>query len=222
MVIPLTTDIKPVLLGKRAQGLEERRRRLVKAASDLIAERDNGQFSMSELAERAGLSLATPYNLFGSKAAVLAKVFERLVLGFQRDAAWMDGIPAADQVLGVIDRLAVAFAEHGRLFRNLWRALYGLDMSEHQNWNQSMSIEIVRPLVESLTRGGHLPSDVPKAVIETALIRIFDSNFELWASQDWDALDLRRHLRQGFALIFLGLFDEAAHSAMRLALTDAE
>ena len=56
-------------LGKRQQGLEDRRRRLVKAASELLAERDNGQFSMPDLAERAGVSLATPYNLFGSKAA---------------------------------------------------------------------------------------------------------------------------------------------------------
>lgn len=81
--------------SKRQRGVEERRRRLVKAASELIEERDDGSFSMPELAKRAGLSLATPYNLFGSKAAVLAQVFDRLVRGFHRDSDWMAGLPAS-------------------------------------------------------------------------------------------------------------------------------
>ncbi len=106
--------------GKRQQGVEERRRRLVRAASELIAERDDGSFSMPELAKRAGVSLATPYNLFGSKAAVLAQVFERLVRGFRRDSARMEGLPASERVLGVVDRLVLAYEEQGQLFRNLW------------------------------------------------------------------------------------------------------
>lgn len=192
-------------LGKRQQGLEDRRRRLVKAASELLAERDNGQFSMPDLAERAGVSLATPYNLFGSKAAVLAQVFERLVRGFHRDDNWMDGLSASARIFGVIDRLAQAYEVQGRLFRNLWRALYGLDLTEHKQWNQSMSREIVRPLVASLSRDGLLSEEVPAAVIETTLIRIFDSNFELWAAQEWEVAELTRRLRQGFAVVFLGL-----------------
>jgi len=194
-------------LGKRQQGVEDRRRRLVVAASELLAERDDGSFSMPELAKRAGLSLATPYNLLGSKAGVLAQVFERLVKAFHRDESWMEGLPACDRILGVIDRLILAYERQGNLFRNLWKALYGLDVSEHRQLNLSLSANIVHPLVASLAKDGLLANSVPEEAVETTLVRVFDANFEMWASQDWQPAELRRQLRLSFALIFLGLVD---------------
>lgn len=204
--------------GKRQQGVEERRRRLVRAASELIAERDDGNFSMPELAKRAGVSLATPYNLFGSKAAVLAQVFERLVRGFRRDSAWMDGLPASERVLGVVDRLVRAYEEQGRLFRNLWKALYGLDLSEHRQLNLSLSHEIVHPLVASLSGDRLIPADVPIAAIETTLVRLFHASFEMWAAQGWTPAKLRTQLRSGFALVFLGLLDGPERDRLAAAI----
>lgn len=198
-------DTATAPVGKRQRGIEERRRRLVKAASELIAERDDGSFSMPELAKRAGLSLATPYNLFGSKAAVLAKVFERLVRGFHRDPAWMAGLPASARILGVVDRLVIAYEEQGRLFRNLWKALYGLDLSEHRDLNLSLSNEIVHPLIAILAADGMIPADIPHEAVENTLVRLFDANFEMWAAQDWPPERLRAQLRTSFALVFLGL-----------------
>ena len=49
---------------------EARRRNLALAAQALIRERGDAGFSMAQLAERAGVSPATPYNLVGSKAAL--------------------------------------------------------------------------------------------------------------------------------------------------------
>jgi len=207
-------------LSKRQQGVEERRRRLVRAASDLLAERDDGNFSMPELAKRAGLSLATPYNLLGSKAAVLARVFERLVRTFHRDAAWMAGLTASERIFGVIDRLIEAYDRQGRLFRNLWRALYGLDLSEHRQLNLSLSNEIVGPLVASLAGDDLLRADVPVGVIENTLVRVFDANFEQWASQDWSPEMLRSQLRSGFALVFLGLVEAGEQEKLEQVLRE--
>lgn len=194
-------------LGKRQRGVEERRLRLVRAARELIAERDDGSFSMPELAKRAGLSLATPYNLFGSKAAVLGRVFESLVRGFNRDSSWMAGLSASERICGVVDRLVAAYDEQGRLFRNLWKALYGLDLSEHRQLNLSLSNEIVHPLVVSLAWDGLIPADVPLPAIENTLVRLFDASFEMWAAQDWSTPRLHAELRSGFALVFLGLVE---------------
>lgn len=204
--------------SKRQQGVEERRRRLVRAASELLAERDDGNFSMPDLARRAGLSLATPYNLFGSKAAVLAQVFERLVHGFRRDSGWMAGLPASERVLGVVDRLVLAYEEQGALFRNLWKALYGLDLAEHRQLNLSLSHEIVHPLVESLAADGLISEDIPQAAIETTLVRLFEASFEMWAAQDWPPSRLKSQLRAGFALVFLGLIEEPERSRLADAL----
>lgn len=213
-------DLPDAPLSKRQQGVEDRRRRLVRAASELLAERDDGNFSMPELAKRAGLSLATPYNLLGSKAAVLARVFERLVRTFNRDAGWMAGLSASERIFGVIDRLIEAYDRHGRLFRNLWRALYGLDLSEHRQMNLSLSNDIVGPLVASLAGDGLLRAEIPVAAIENTLVRVFDANFEQWASQDWSPDHLRRQLRSGFALVFLGLVDDCERGRLEQVLRE--
>lgn len=215
---PLSAEPAAAAPGKRQKGVEERRRRLVRAASELIAERDDGSFSMPELAKRAGVSLATPYNLFGSKAAVLAQVFERLVRGFRRDSAWMEGLPASERVLGVVDRLVIAYEDQGRLFRNLWKALYGLDLAEHRQLNLSLSHEIVHPLVASLAADRLILTDVPADAIETTLVRLFDASFEMWAAQDWTPSQLRTQLRTGFALVFLGLLDGPERARLEAAI----
>jgi AcrR family transcriptional regulator len=165
--------------------------------------------------------LATPYNLFGSKAAVLAQVFERLVKAFHRDESWMDGLPACDRILGVIDRLIIAYERQGNLFRNLWKALYGLDVSEHRQLNLSLSANIVHPLVASLTKDSLLTASVPEEAIETTLVRVFDANFEMWASQDWPPSELRRQLRLSFSLIFLGLVDDASRDQLEAVIREA-
>jgi AcrR family transcriptional regulator len=69
----------PPNTGARARGKSRRRLSLVRAARDLIAERDDSSFSMQELADRAGLSLATSYNLIGSKAVILQPLVEGLI-----------------------------------------------------------------------------------------------------------------------------------------------
>lgn len=206
--------------GKRAQGVEERRRLILRAASELIAERDDGSFSMPDLARRAGVSLATPYNLFGSKAAVLARLFDRQVQGFARSHDWMADLPPVERITGVIERLTQAYERQGGYFRNLWKALYGLDLAGHRQLNLSLSHAMVRPLVESLARDGALPPGVPLAPLETTLARLFDANFELWAAQDWSAARLRQELRTGFAFTFLGLLP--AEEAQRLRAIIAE
>ncbi len=80
-------ELEPGTRTARARAKDERRARLTKAARALIAEKPAGQFSMTELATRAGLSLATPYNLFGSKTAILQAVFLAETTGFHKQTS---------------------------------------------------------------------------------------------------------------------------------------
>lgn len=58
------------LMVREAQK-EMRRQRTLDAAEALIRKTGTIEFSMQTLASKAKLSLATPYNLFGSKSAIL-------------------------------------------------------------------------------------------------------------------------------------------------------
>lgn len=62
-------------MSRREQAKAGRRSRIVAAAHDLISEAGVDALSMKQVAERAGVSLSTVYNLFASKEAVLTQVF---------------------------------------------------------------------------------------------------------------------------------------------------
>ena len=200
--------------GRRAQGVADRRRRLVRAAAELLAERDDGAFSMPELAARAGLSLATPYNLFGSKAGVLARLLEVQMRGFQRDSDWMAGLAPAARILGVVERLVAVYARDPRFFRNLWKAFYGLAPGVHETMPASTASHLVEPLVAGLVADGALDRAVPPAEVAAALTRIFGTAFEEWAAKDWPVARLARELRWGFGLVFLGLLSADDRAAL--------
>jgi AcrR family transcriptional regulator len=62
-------DVAPV--GRREAGKAARRERIIQVARELIRETGDAGLSMRALAARSGVSLATPYSLFGSRRAIV-------------------------------------------------------------------------------------------------------------------------------------------------------
>ena len=65
------------LASRRERHKDQRRTRIVDAAYDLLREVGADDLSVKMIAERADVSAATIYNLFGAKGAVLEKVYAR-------------------------------------------------------------------------------------------------------------------------------------------------
>ncbi|MGB5078183.1 MAG: TetR/AcrR family transcriptional regulator [Sphingorhabdus sp.] len=194
--------------GRRQHAMDQRRRRIIRAAGELIVQNDNGNFTMPELAARASVSLATPYNLFGSKATILSALFERQIKGFHNDNADLLTSQPADRVFALVDRLVSAFARDPQFFRNLWKALHSLGPLQYGQFPIPATARLLHPFVDSLGRDGHLPEAVSKHIIETTLFRIFNSLYEEWAIQDWSESQLREELRASYALVLHGFFKQ--------------
>lgn len=60
----------------REESKAQRRRAIVAAARTLMQQTGQAGFSMRGLSDQAGVSIATPYNLFGSKQAVMYAVLD--------------------------------------------------------------------------------------------------------------------------------------------------
>ena len=71
----MVRNVDPPTAGARA---EPTRRRVIDAAERLLR-RDKADFSMRDLAAEAGVSFATPFNQFGSKAAIMQALSERRI-----------------------------------------------------------------------------------------------------------------------------------------------
>lgn len=74
MTSPPDTLISKPETGRREQAKAERRDKIVRAARDLIRETGDMNLSMRMIAKRAEVSVATFYNLFGSKRAIVMAV----------------------------------------------------------------------------------------------------------------------------------------------------
>src|SRR5258707_2120396 len=64
-------------ISQRELAKSGRRERIVDSATTLLREIGMEALSVTSIAERAGVSPATVYNLFGTKAAILQQVFDR-------------------------------------------------------------------------------------------------------------------------------------------------
>jgi AcrR family transcriptional regulator len=210
--------------GARASGKGHRRARLIRAARELITERDDGNFSMQELAARAGLSLATPYNLLGSKAAILQEVYRAETEGFRRTSTSKSAHrkPPVELVMATVEHTYRVFANNPKFYRNLSRSLSALGPDEMRRLIVPLAETMLQPLVEELIAADAIAVSVSPAVITTHLLRIFESTFLHWAALEWDEQHLRRELRAGFALTFLGLFEGKNRAALLAELKARE
>jgi len=108
--------------SKREEGKETRRRRIVDAARALIRETGDTGLSMRAIAARAEVSLATPYNLFGSKRGVVMAVLED-AREFQEKFSTLKNLSAVERIFGA---LSITFAYHVQdpdFYRTLWTSL---------------------------------------------------------------------------------------------------
>lgn len=71
------------VMGSRETNKSLKRAQIIDAARRLMRARDASGFSMRALAEVADVSIATPYNLFGSKEAIVGAVMDADLEDFQ-------------------------------------------------------------------------------------------------------------------------------------------
>ncbi|ANP56482.1 hypothetical protein AVL59_13295 [Streptomyces griseochromogenes] len=112
------------------------RQALIDGAREILAERGHEQFSLNEVARRAGVSTAAPYRHFSGKDELLAAVAEQgystLVDSLKRAVA--DTADARERLL----RLAGAYVrfahEHPDLFVTMFRSQPGADPVGHDSF----------------------------------------------------------------------------------------
>jgi AcrR family transcriptional regulator len=110
-------------LGRREAGKAERRQRIIRAARELIRETGNAGLSMRLLAARAGVSLATPYNLFGSKRAIVLALLQDVREFHERFSHRQATDPLERIFMAVNLEIDLHLAEP-TLYKTMWAAVF--------------------------------------------------------------------------------------------------
>jgi AcrR family transcriptional regulator len=190
-------------LGRREAGKAERRRRIIRAAKDLIRETGNAGLSMRALALKAGVSLATPYNLFGSKRAIVLAVLDD-VREFHDRFAHLRATDPFERLFAAVDISVDFYIADPPFYRTLWAAVFDTSddvRTEIFNWKRAA---FWRDLVAEAARAGAVSPSVDVELLFRALDRNFESAMLEWVVGELASEHLAATIRFGHALILKG------------------
>ena len=197
----------------RDQQKEARRLAILGAAEALIRERGDVNFSMIELATGAGLSLATPYNLFGTKSAILYALLNQSADRIFTNAAPVTEGSLTAQTLASAAALAEVLSGDPVFYRPLYAFLMGVPNAawrpafiarSRQYWARPFAATgVVRTMPVSID------------IVTDLLVVQALGCVEMWVHCEIDDANLGIELRRACAAILLGLVAEAEHELLR-------
>jgi AcrR family transcriptional regulator len=173
---------------------------------------------MRMIAKRANVSLATPYNLFGSKHAVVLAVFED-----ERDFAErfmrIEASNAIERIFGALDIAMGYLMEDPEFWRPLWKALLnsqgddstGLATPERRERNRAAW----RALLEAAQDEGLLDPSVSADLLERTLSTFAQGSMLAWAMGSLPTEAALPSVALGYALTLRGSSTKAGAEVLR-------
>jgi AcrR family transcriptional regulator len=197
-------------MGLREKQKLARRERILAAAQELIRSTGSVGLSMRALAQKAEVSLATPYNLFGSKGAVLAELVHLVLKKLQHEMDQLRSRDPIEDVLHIAELGANTYASDPRFYRALMGALTGSARGLLDDAITGGSVRLWQRPVEAGIREGFLRDDADSEFVARNLVITFLSVLDLWVRGVMDGGALRIHILYAFTLTLLGLSTDAS------------
>lgn len=208
-------------ISRREAGKEERRRRIILAAKEMIRETGSTGLSMRALAERAGVSLATPYNLFGSRGAVVLAVLEDVRDFRTRFATVSTGNPI-DHILAVVDLGVEYYLADPAFYSTLWREVFNVSGEVRKAIYNPRRDEFWLGLIEDIAAAGFLREGIDRQRLLTQLDHQFRSVMLDWVAGDLCPVSLGPTIKLGYALILCGAASDAARAEMEARVAQCQ
>jgi AcrR family transcriptional regulator len=202
--------------SKREAAKEDRRRRIVDAARSLIRETGDAGLSMRALAVRANVSLATPYNLFGSKRAIVVAVLED-VREFHERFSTLKDVSAVERIFKALSITLGYHVQDPDFYRTIWTSL--LDRAG----NPDLSAELITPQSEMFWRNllceavqdEAIARDIDIDLLQQDLGRRFASVMLTWILGGFDVTDLEPAMCYSYALSLCAAATDGYRPVMR-------
>jgi AcrR family transcriptional regulator len=193
------------------------RERVLDAAERLLGQ--GAAFSMRELAEEAGMSFATPFNQFGSKAAIMLALSARRI-DVMRDQLAQATLPgtAVGRVLVAVDIAAAVMLSKPAVNRAIMVAI-----SAPNDESGSVSSRSSALWAEALGAGAGLASatrSLALAALPDQLAVAFRGVLSFWTAGELSDQLLSQRARAAAAAILLGFIGRDSRTEL-LALLEA-
>lgn len=193
---------------------------ILNAAEDLVRELHATSFSMLSLAKKAGISPATPYNLFGGKASILYALLNRSLDGVFQGAQHVARQP--DPFLRVIEAADAAgrfFGADPDYYRPLYQYLLGVIDPVHRPAYMDRALTYWRNALQGLENAGILSAADRELMARTIVFQVVGA-LDLWVHEDLNSQEFRSHLVHGVSLLLFHIADEPSAVVLRRQLAE--
>jgi AcrR family transcriptional regulator len=202
-------------ISRREQAKNGRRGRIIAAAHDLLREVDAEGVNMKAIAQRAGLSAATVYNLFGSKAAILARVFDLDLADFERKLA---AAGSTDSLERIFDAIVIAAGLY-RSDPNFYRLTMGAPRRRPDTRLDAAvrgpRLSFWRRQVQAAIDEGRLRSETDAAALSVLLVQIASGALMDWAADAITVDQLEIETSFGFAAALASFAARSEQAGLR-------
>src|SRR6185312_3285683 len=192
-----------------------RRRAILDAARSLILEGKERDFSMLTLAEKAGVSLVTPYNLFGSKSSILLEIvrediYERIV---HVEALASDSL--AEWVVALSATLAEIYYKNRHFYRRMIVTLVAQQNADTQRASLEFSYRTFENALSHLQERGILPDTVPIDLLSRQCAHSVSGSLQQRLMQRGTEALLCREIELGLLFLLAGICADADRQVLR-------
>lgn len=202
------------LVSRRERHKDERRTRIIEAAAALLREVGADELSVKMIADRADVSAATLYNLFGAKGAVLAKVYERDFEGFAAKMAAAGSPSALDAMFDTVRIVTDLYRSDPSFYRGMSiqnpRAEPELVASV-----QAPRLAFFRMLLERAIGQRDLDPETRTDLMSMAILQLGGGAFAAWCADLISIDEMELQTSYTLARLLLGVAQPAARARLQ-------
>ncbi len=189
--------------SKREAGKADRRKRIVEAARELIKETGDLGLSMRALAEKAQVSIATPYNLFGSKREIVLALTED-VKSFQKQFDAHNARGGIDKTFSALSIILKYIRDEPDLYRAIWTAILDAKASEQ------LRAELIPPqanqfwngLLQEAVDDGDLEPSIDLHALQNTMGSVFAGTMLKWVMGNCGVEEIEPAIGFGYTAAF--------------------
>lgn len=199
----------------REQAREELRQKIITGARALLSETESAEFSMRALAAKADVAHMTPYNVFGSKQAVLLAVLDADMADFARAVHERHVTDPLAEVYEVVGLCVEFWFSDPVFYKTLYRELLDLKGAPQQGLTMPLREGFWRRLTHALAERGYLQDFVAEEPLAINLRRIALQAISVWIARDLSKREVEAELGYSVSLALLGVTTTAAALRVR-------
>jgi AcrR family transcriptional regulator len=209
------------ITSRRERHKDQRRAQIVDAAYELLREVGADDLSVKMIADRADVSAATIYNLFGAKGAVLEKVYARDFEAFAARVAAAGPMRALDAIFASVRIAADLYRSDPAFYRGMSigkpRAERDLVISV-QAPRQAFWLTLLARAVEE----GDLTADTRIDLVSTAMMQLGGGAFGAWVADLATINEMERQTCYGLARLLIGVASPAGRARLEARIAAIE